>query len=130
MFNADDYNDNIEYCRYVFEKNIELDLGLSSPIAIQNVANNYFDEICARRGIIDDGELYEDDELLLEVKNKFDKKTRKFKQYYSQTDKYSKDEENYDMDVEIDKNLNKKGGYSYNDSLEEASLDDISSRRR
>lgn len=78
MFNQYDYNDNIGYCKYVFEKNEELGLNLKSSNEIQYVANNYLDEVYAR-GIIEGDEIYQNDKILLDTVNKLEKKFRKFK---------------------------------------------------
>ena len=77
MFNPLDYIDNIEYCEYVYNKNNELDLGLKSPQEIQFVANKYINEVCARRGEIE--ELYADDKLLIETLKKQSKMFKKFR---------------------------------------------------
>ena len=44
MFNPLDYRDHIDYCEYVYNKNNELNLGLTNPQEIQFLANKYFDE--------------------------------------------------------------------------------------
>lgn len=77
MFNPLDYRDHIDYCEYVYNKNKELNLGLTSPQEIQFLANKYFDEVCARRGEVD--ELIENDKLLQETFNKQAKMFRKFR---------------------------------------------------
>ena len=70
-FNIDDYTENINYCKYVFNKNKELNLGLDNPIDIQVVANYYVDEIIE----LNDGHIGEeivDNELVLfEVINEY-----------------------------------------------------------
>ena len=77
MFNPLEYRDHIDYCEYVFNKNNELGLGLTSSLEIQFLANKYFDEVCARRGEVE--ELIENDKLLLETLNKQAKIFKKFR---------------------------------------------------
>ena len=77
MFNPLDYRDHIDYCEYVYNKNKELNLGLTSSQEIQFLANKYFDEVCARRGEVD--ELIENDKLLQETFEKQSKMFRKFR---------------------------------------------------
>ena len=77
MFNPLDYRDHIDYCEYVYNKNEELNLGLTNPQEIQFLANKYFDEVCARRGEVD--ELIENDKLLQETLNKQAKMFKKFR---------------------------------------------------
>ena len=77
MFNPLEYRDHIDYCEYVFNKNKELGLGLTSSLEIQFLANKYFDEVCARRGEVE--ELIENDKLLLETLNKQAKIFKKFR---------------------------------------------------
>ena len=112
MFNVDDYNDNIEYCRYVFDKNIELDLGLSSPAEIQYVANQYLDTVCARRGFMDD-EVYENDKILTTVAEKAIKKINRLKNKTHET------QEEIDMGINMEKQFNSHGGYGFNDSYDD-----------
>lgn len=76
MFNPLDYRDHIDYCEYVYNKNNELNLGLTNPQEIQFLANKYFDEVCARRGEVD--ELIENDKLLQET---FEKQAKMFKKF-------------------------------------------------
>jgi hypothetical protein len=76
MFNPLDYRDHIDYCEYVYNKNNELNLGLTNPQEIQFLANKYFDEVCARRGEVD--ELIENDKLLQET---FTKQAKMFKKF-------------------------------------------------
>ena len=77
MFNPLEYRDHIDYCEYVFNKNEELGLGLTSSLEIQFLANKYFDEVCARRGEVE--ELIENDKLLLETLSKQTKILKKFR---------------------------------------------------
>lgn len=77
MFNPLDYKDHIDYCEYVYNKNIELNLGLTNSQEIQFLANKYFDELCARRGEVD--ELIENDKLLEETLKKQSKMFKKFR---------------------------------------------------
>ena len=77
MFNPLEYRDHIDYCEYVFNKNEELGLGLTSSLEIQFLANKYFDEVCARRGEVE--ELIENDKLLLETLSKQTKIFKKFR---------------------------------------------------
>ena len=77
MFNPLEYRDHIDYCEYVFNKNEELGLGLTSSLEIQFLANKYFDEVCARRGEVE--ELIENDKLLLETLSKQTKMFKKFR---------------------------------------------------
>ena len=77
MFNPLDYRDHIDYCEYVYNKNEELNLGLTNPQEIQFLANKYFDEVCARRGEVE--ELIENDKLLLETLSKQAKMFKKFR---------------------------------------------------
>ena len=44
MFNENDYNENVEYCKYVFDENKRLRLELDNN-EIQVVANLYVDEL-------------------------------------------------------------------------------------
>ena len=77
MFNPLDYRDHLDYCEYVYNKNEELDLGLTSPQEIQFLANKYLDELCARYGEVD--ELIENDKLLEETLKKQSKMFKKFR---------------------------------------------------
>ena len=77
MFNPLDYKDHIDYCEYVYNKNNELNLGLTSSQEIQFLANKYFNELCARRGEVD--ELIENDKLLEETLKKQSKMFKKFR---------------------------------------------------
>lgn len=77
MFNPLEYRDHIDYCEYVFNKNEELGLGLTSSLEIQFLANKYFDEVCARRGEVE--ELIENDKLLLDTLSKQTKMFKKFR---------------------------------------------------
>lgn len=77
MFNPLDYREHLDYCEYVYNKNNELDLGLTGPLEIQFLANKYFDELCARYGEVD--ELMENDKLLEETLKKQSKMFKKFR---------------------------------------------------
>ena len=83
MFNPLDYRDHVDYCEYVYNKNEELNLGLTSPQEIQFLANKYFDEVCARRGEVE--ELIENDKLLEETLKKQSKMFKKFRPLEKQT---------------------------------------------
>ena len=87
MFNPLDYRDHIDYCEYVYNKNEELNLGLTSSQEIQFLANKYFDEVCARRGEVD--ELIENDKLLQETFQKQAKMFKKFRPIERQIEKES-----------------------------------------
>lgn len=120
MFNPDDYNDNIAYCHYVFEKNIELDLGLDSRQEIQFVANNYLDEVIARRGIGSD-EVYENDKILMEV---IDKLSKKFKKFKIAPSKLNEEDRSVDpvkdkLANKLEKEFNRKGGHAYSESYDD-----------
>lgn len=77
MFNPLDYRDHLDYCEYIYNKNEELELGLTSPQEIQFLANKYFDELCARYGEVD--ELMENDKLLVDTFKKQSKMFKKFR---------------------------------------------------
>lgn len=115
MFKEDDYNDNVEYCRYVWEKNLELGLNLNSSLEIQLIANSYVDEVISRRGF-DEDEVFKNDKILLSVVEKNAKKLRKFKPI---------DEREIDIKLASEKELNRFGGYGYNDSFDDHGLDEI-----
>ena len=94
MFNPLEYRDHIDYCEYVFNKNEELELGLTSSLEIQFLANKYFDEVCARRGEVE--ELIENDILLLETlskQTKILKKLRTDQENISKTNELNSEEE-------------------------------------
>ena len=66
-FDYTNYNENVEYCKYVFQKNIEMNLGLDIPDDIQIVANFYVDEVLELQdGHLGD-EVVENDLLLIQV---------------------------------------------------------------
>lgn len=91
MFNPLEYRDHIDYCEYVFNKNEELELGLTSSLEIQFLANKYFDEVCARRGEVE--ELIENDKLLLETLSKQAKMFKKFRPVQTSQTKNNEPEE-------------------------------------
>ena len=101
MFNPLDYRDHIDYCEYVYNKNEELNLGLTSPQEIQFLANKYFDEVCARRGEVD--ELIENDKLLEETLKKQSKMFKKFRPIEKQSVINLQEEQNTLEDID---NLN------------------------
>lgn len=138
MFNEYDYNDNIEYCRYVYEKNEELDLGLETPAEIQFVANRYLDAVSAKKQF-DDDEVYKNDEILQDVCEKALKRINKFKNKPSYVDEdeidmnldtdYTDDNE-IDIKLAADKKLNQNGGHGYSEAYDDHGLDEKTGIRR
>ena len=71
-FDPKDYKGNIEYCKYVFDKNNELDLGLKTNNQIQFVADRYKSLIDSIRGNNGYNEVYEDEKALRNAVKLFD----------------------------------------------------------
>lgn len=140
IFNAKDYKDNIAYCKYVFENNEGLELGLKTPAEIQYVANQYVDSVNSLRGFADES-VYEDDAMLVSVaqksirkfesiKKRFKKPTQEDRQVYEELEKI-KDKQQAIIDEEIDiklkneKNANKRGKHSFDDGYDDFGLDEF-----
>lgn len=104
MFNPLDYKDHIDYCEYVYNKNNELNLGLTSSQEIQFLANKYFDELCARRGEVD--ELIENDKLLEETLKKQSKMFKKFRPIEKQSEIQVNFQQTEENEKEYEDNLN------------------------
>ena len=66
-FNPDDYFENVEYCEYVFRKNIELELGLRNNNEIQMVANMYEKDLSSVVDRYVETGMVENDLLLINV---------------------------------------------------------------
>lgn len=124
-FNIDDYTENINYCKYVFNKNKELNLGLDNPIDIQVVANYYVDEIIE----LNDGHIGEeivDNELVLfEVINEY---MSNIKDKFSDSESiYHKPKDNDELTLysQIERIKNSRGGYGYNGSYNDLGNDEV-----
>ena len=115
MFNISDYNENVEYCEYVYKKNEELGLGLRDSYEIQVVANMYVDEMYEK--ILD--QYIENDEVLLKVVEEYMNKIRNTEETIGEIP-----DEFIDLRLDYEKRLNAKGGYDYNDGYDDESLSD------
>ncbi len=117
MFREEDYSENIEYCKYVWKKNNELNLGLESREEIQIVANMYYDELVEIDGY-NDTEYKENDLLLLEVVKTYIDEIRSTEESYI-------DEDLYNIKMSNEKLLNARGGYGYNESYDDLGSDEV-----
>ena len=121
VFNVEDYNENIDYCKYVFDKNISLGLGLIDSREIQLVANNYVDELIE----LQDGYLGEDvianELLLIQVVKEYITNLRVLEEHKIT-------EETIESDIlahtQTEMLKNNRGGYDFNDFYDDKGLDE------
>lgn len=123
-FNVYDYLENVEYCEYVYRKNIELGLGLKSPKEIQYVSNKYLDKIIADKGYVSD-EVYENDSILKSVT---EKAIRKLDNIIKNSGRKSKSmktiEDNIMIRRENEKLNSRRGGKDFDDKYDDYGLDE------
>lgn len=118
-FKESDYNQNINYCLYVYNKNYELNLGLEDIFDIQEVADMYATDLEEKRNILPSDGAYYDDKLLLEVVTE-----------YLVTIKPSYEEDQYDNDfivdlkIKNDRAMNASGGYGFYEGYDDVGLDE------
>ena len=124
-FDLNDYNENVEYCKYVFDKNNELDLGLEDARDIQIVANYYVDELIE----LEDGhileELIENDLLLVQVIKEYLSKI-KVKALDQESLYYSpKQADELQLYSYNERMRNTHGGYGMSETYDDLGLDEI-----
>lgn len=140
IFNAKDYKDNIAYCKYVFENNEGLELGLKTPAEIQYVANQYVDSVNSLRGFADES-VYEDDAMLVSVaqksirkfeniKKRFKKPTKEDRQIHEELERINEKQQDMiddeiDMRLRNEKDANRKGKHNFDDGYDDYGLDEF-----
>lgn len=126
MFNADDYNENVEYCRYVFEKNEELGLGLTNEREIQLIANRYVDELLEQNNGLELEELYEDIDLLIKVVNRYRKEEQDYEEENAAKIKHEKElaEMSKEFIQENERMQMKNGFQNFTDEYDDHGLDE------
>lgn len=143
-FNEKDYRGNVVYCRYIFDNIDVLGLDLNSPAEIQYVANKYVEKINEIRGYEAD-DLYEDEDVLIEVVEKAIKKFESLKRGFKSKNEISINKDNLELlsqsedlyeqkqksiddsinrKLSKEKELNRKGRYSYNESYDDYGYDE------
>lgn len=118
-FNRDLFNENVDYCEFVFnecQKNL-LDL---TGEEIQNIANNYVFELY-NRGIDTELEVYEDTELLQSIIDHYFKKKSNF---IPELDE-DMEEYLYNYKYALERKVNASGGYGFNESYDDVSIEEI-----
>ena len=113
MFNESDYNENVEVCKYVWRKNIELDLQLDDEIDIQRVANLYAEKTNYEFG----EEVKENDLVLVKIAKKY-VTSEKFHKFGTNIPEY------YAIRSMAEGLTSSHGGYGYNDSYDDRGLDE------
>ena len=116
----EEFNENVEYCKYVYRKLTELEIELE-PRDIQRIANDYAEEL-ENRDMYDEDEVVEDDSILLKIIQKYLKTNKKEGKEYI----------NYDLQellarlrLENEKQVHANGGHGYTDSYDDLSYEDL-----
>lgn len=138
-----EYNENVEYCKYIENKCKELNLDLDKE-EIQIIANLYVDELY-NDGVEIKHESIIDNELLLfdcidqyrdlnskekfsqydYIGNKENINDKEFEKMIKRQEiKEKEDEELYKQKSYLDRELNAKGGYGYNEDYDDHGLDE------
>ena len=121
IFNRDKFNENVDYCEFIFNKCVKYLLNLSSS-DIQDIANNYVFELY-NRGIDTDNEVVEDEELLLNIIDEL----YNSKSNFDATEELDEDMEKYlyNYKLSLERKVNANGGYGYNELYDDVSIEDI-----
>lgn len=119
-FYPDDYFENVEYCEYVFRKNIELELGLRNNNEIQMVANMYEKDLSSVVDRYVETGMVENDLLLINVVKEYVTTIRDHDLSELDYDDYP-----YEYKYAEEKAHGAHGGYGYNDSYDDLGLDEI-----
>jgi hypothetical protein len=123
-FNFDDYNENIEYCKYVYDKNEEYDLHLENETDIQLVANMYVDEIIEiNDGTITD-DLVENDLVLFQVVDEYLTKFKNRELDSDSIDYEPKSDAEIMYQSQQERIKSRRGGYDYTDAFNDMGLDE------
>lgn len=120
MFDGNDFDENVVFCKYVFDENARLDLGLEYPEGIQEVANFYSDIMFLTddNHSVDEEELCGDEKALLIAVKRY---SRFFKKRVIT---------NTEMEIRsyLEREYNRNGGYSFSDSFDDETVESIADK--